>query len=327
MHRLIFMGSDPIALPALEAIAAGRCGAVDLGSVYTRPDKPSGRGQKVSPNEIKSWALARGLPVHQPERMGKEARLEIAEQRPDAILVMAFGHLLSQALIDVPRFGIWNLHTSLLPRYRGASPIQAAVASGDAETGVSLMRIVREMDAGPVLDVERARIGELDTSADVEARLAIACAPLVERALPRILAGDARPQEQDHAAATYVRKLGKEDGELDFRVSAAELARRINGLFPWPGARLWHGATPIKLGLAAADRAPTDAAPGEVLGFEADGLRVACGDGSVLLKRLQRPGGRLLDSAEFARGYALPRGTMLPCRAMAELVSPSPLRA
>lgn len=320
------MGSDPIALPGLEAVAAGRCGDIELVAVYTQPDRPRGRGKKVVPNEIKKWALERGLPVCQPEKMGKAERLEIEALAVDSILVMAYGHILSQKLIDTPRLGIWNLHTSILPKYRGASPIQCAVASGESETGVSLMRLVREMDAGPVLDVERVGIGEEDTALDVEARLAAACVPLLERGLPIVHAEKAETVEQDPGQVSYVRKLSKEDGELDFRVSASVLARRINGLYPWPGTRACLGDVAIKLGLAVAESDGVNAEPGAVVGVEKGGVRVACGEGSLLLKRLQRPGGKMLDAADFARGFELPENAVFESRAMTELVTAEHVR-
>ena len=323
---MIFMGSDAIALPGLEAIRNGRCGPIEIIAVFTQPDRARGRGKKVVPNEIKTWAIENGIPVFQPEKVGKAARLQIEAMRPDSILVMAYGHFLSQKLIEVPRYGIWNLHTSLLPKYRGASPIQGAVANGDSITGVSLMSMVLEMDAGPVLDVEKVSIGEIDTALDVEHRLSLACVPLLERELPRIHAGVAAAEvaEQDVSQVSYVRKLRKEDGELDFRVSARVVARRINGLFPWPSARFYVEETPIKAGLASCDDTPVAGKPGEVLGITDEGLQVACDAGSVFLKRLQRPGGKMLEAAEFVRGFDMPIGMVLESRSMPELVAVEP---
>lgn len=324
--RMIFMGSDPIALPSLEAVVSGACGEIELVAIYTQPDRPRGRGKKVVANDIKTWALDRELPVLQPEKVGKAERLEIEAMQVDSILVMAYGHILSQKLIDTPRLGIWNLHTSLLPKYRGASPIQCAVASGDAETGVTLMKLVREMDAGPILDVERVSIGDEDTALDIEARLANACSPLLQRGLPMVHEGSPALTEQDVRHVSYVRKLGKEDGELDFRVAASEIARRINGLFPWPSTRACIGEVAIKIGLAVADEICYDQEPGTVLGIETEGLRVVCGEGSVLLKRLQRPGGKMLSAADFLRGFDLPDGSLLESRKMTELVTAEHVR-
>jgi|TARA_B110000495_G_scaffold191491_1_gene194695 methionyl-tRNA formyltransferase len=320
-QRMIFMGSDPISLPLLELIQSGRCGDIEIAGLYTQPDRPKGRGKKVVANEIKLWAEENGIPVFQPERMRKADRLAIADMRVDMILVMAFGHMLSQFLIDTPSKSIWNLHTSILPKYRGASPIQCAVASGDSATGVTLMKVALEMDAGPILDVETVDIRRLDTALDVESKLSQACVPLIERNLGRIFAGEVEPIDQQAKAATYVRKLGKDDGDLDFSQSAQILANRINGLFPWPGTRVFHGEVAIKVGLADFVLESRDGIAGEVLGLEEDGLAIACGSGLLYLKRLQRPGGKMLDAEAFVRGYDLAEGTVLESRSMSTLVS------
>jgi len=320
-QRMIFMGSDPISLPLLELIQSGRCGDIEIAGLYTQPDRPKGRGKKVVANEIKLWAEENGIPVFQPERMRKADRLAIADMRVDMILVMAFGHMLSQALIDTPSKGIWNLHTSILPKYRGASPIQCAVASGDSVTGVTLMKVALEMDAGPILDVETVDIRRLDTALDVESKLSQACVPLIERNLERIFAGEAEPIAQRAETATYVRKLGKDDGDLGFSESAEVLAHRINGLFPWPGTRVFHGEVAIKVGLADFVLESRDGVAGEVLGLEEGGLAIACGSGLLYLKRLQRPGGKMLDAEAFVRGYDLAEGTVLESRSMSTLVS------
>lgn len=319
-QRMIFMGSDPISLPLLDSIQLGRCGDIEIAGVYTQPDRPKGRGKKVVANGIKLWAEGNGIPVFQPERMRKVDRLDIAEMGVDMILVMAFGHMLSQALIDTPSKGIWNFHTSILPKYRGASPIQCAVASGDSETGVTLMKVALEMDAGPILDVETVDIRRLDTALDVESKLSQACVPLIERNLSRIFAGEVEPIAQQAKVATYVRKLGKDDGELDFSNSAEVLAHRINGLFPWPGSRVFHGEVAIKIGLADFALEPRDGVAGEVLGLEEGGLAIACGSGVLYLKRLQRPGGKMLDAEAFVRGYELSEGTVLESQPMSVLV-------
>jgi methionyl-tRNA formyltransferase len=323
MLRLVFMGSDAIALPALDWLAGP--GGVAVTAVFTQPDRPAGRGQRVEPNAIKRWATARGLPVHQPERL-RDPELEILRAAaPDVVLIMAYGHLLRPAFLDLPRLGTLNLHTSVLPAYRGASPIQTAVAAGERETGVTLMRLVPELDAGPVADVERVPVGPLDTAADIEAALAAACVPLVRRALPALAAGTLAFREQDASRATFCRRLTKEDGALDFARPAAELAARVNGLHPWPGCATEWGGQALKFGLAdVAPGDPAGAAPGTVVGADADGLLVACGAGVLRVRRLQRPGGRMLPAGEFLRGCPLPAGTVLPSRPMPALVAPAP---
>lgn len=321
--RIVFLGSDVIALPLLEWLAGPGAAVGEVVAVFTQPDRAVGRGQKIQPNGIKAWAAARGLPVLQPEKLTGEVRGELAALRADVGLIMAYGHILRDDFIGTPPLGMLNLHTSLLPLFRGASPIQSAIVGGESVTGVSLMRIVRRLDAGPVADRETVGIGPLDTALDVERNLAAACVPLLARALPRLRAGGLTFSEQDDAAATYCRKLQKEDGAVDFAAPAAVLARRINGLFPWPGCAVPANGQTLKLGLAeAADgQGPAGALAGQVLGADAAGVLVATGGGVLRLRRLQRPGGRMLEAAEFLRGFPLPAGLVLPSAPMPELVT------
>ena len=318
---LVFLGSDPIALPLLDWLAGEGRAVATLVAVFTQPDRPVGRGQKITANAIKVWALAQHLPVFQPEKLTEEVRAQLAALGADVALVMAYGHILRDDFIATPRLGTLNLHTSLLPKYRGASPIQTAIASGERETGVSLMRIVRKLDAGPVADVERVSIAPLDTALDVEAKLALACVPLVARSLPRLRDGSLVFAGQDESAVSHCRKLAKEDGVLDFAAPAAVLAARINGLFPWPACSGEIGGQPVKFGLAdPVAAAGRGGAPGEILGADAEGLRIATGDGELRVRRLQRPGGRMLAAAEFLRGCPVPAGTVLASRPMPALL-------
>lgn len=336
MKRIVFMGSDPIALPALEWIRREAAGLARVVGVFTQPDRPTGRGQRLTANEIKQWAQLHALPVHQPEKLTGDARQSLVDLQPDAVLVMAYGHILRQDWLDLPRFGVWNLHASILPALRGASPIQGAIVSGATESGVSLMRMVLRLDAGPVLDIERVPIAAHDTAADLEAKLAAACVPLLARRLATALEADPPVREQDEAAVTFTRRLRKEDGALDFSADAAVLARRINGLFPWPGTHMTLGGETIKIGLAeiAADApggtglgsADATPRPGTVLADPEGALRVACGRGAVRLLRLQRPGGRMLAAAEFLRGRPIAAGTVLPSAPMPELIAPTPFK-
>ena len=328
--NIVFLGSDPIALPLLEWLAGEGSGLARVTAVYTQPDRPVGRGQKINANGIKTWALARGLPVYQPEKLTDEVREQLAALSADVALVMAYGHILKQAFIDTPRLGTLNLHAAILPAYRGASPIQTSVANGESETGVSLMRIVRQLDAGPVADVERVAIEAHDTALEIESKLAAACVPLVARTLPKLVAGELEFVEQDHGAATFCRRLIKEDGRLDFGAPAATLAARINGLFPWPACSVEIGGQPVKLGLA--EKAKCNllgyTLPGTVLAAEPgdEGLRVVTGDGVLRLLKLQRPGGKMLSAAEFLRGFPVAAGTVLPSVPMPALVAREPFR-
>ncbi len=319
--RLVFMGSDAIALPLLDWLAGPGSAHAEIVAVFTQPDRPVGRGQKVQANAIKAWAGARGLPLFQPEKLTAEVRAQLTALKADVALVMAYGHILRDEFIATPRLGTLNLHASLLPKYRGASPIQTAIASGERETGVALMRIVRALDAGPVADVERVPIAPRDTALDIEAKLAAACGPLLARTLPLFARGELVFTEQDHAAATFCRRLVKEDGAIDFAAPATELAARINGLFPWPACSVEIAGQPVKLGNAdVAPNAPAgNSLPGTILGTDADGLLIATGAGVLRVLRLQRPGGKMLPASEFLRGFPLPIGTVLLSKPMPSL--------
>jgi methionyl-tRNA formyltransferase len=331
MLKIVFLGSDVIALPLLEWLAGDGRAQAEVVAVFTQPDRPAGRGQKVQPNGIKLWAESRGVPVHQPEKLGPADLAQLLAHAPDLSLVMAYGHILRDDFIRAPRLGTVNLHASLLPRYRGASPIQTAIASGDPETGVSFMRIVRALDAGAVADAERVPIAPHDTATEVEHKLAAACVPLVERTLPALAAGGLPFTEQDHATATYCRRLTKADGVLDFAAPAEVLAARVNGLAPWPACTVEIAGQLVKVGLADAPAPETShishdqhPVPGTVLGEAGEGLLVATGRGVLRLLRLQRPGGRMLGAGEFLRGFPVAAGVVLPSRAMPPLVSDRP---
>jgi methionyl-tRNA formyltransferase len=324
--RLVFMGSDPIGLPLLDWLAGEGRGVARVVAVVTGPDRPSGRGQAVRPNSVKARAAAHGLPTLQPERLDAGVLAGLAELRPDVSLVVAFGHILRDEFINLPRLGTLNLHASLLPRYRGASPIQAAIASGDGGTGMTLMRIVRELDAGPVGGAEPVSISPLDTASDLERSLASAAVALAARTLPLLGEGGLAFRDQDRAGASYCRRLDKADGVLDFSAPAAMLSARVNALHPWPSVAVEAAGMPVKLGLADAVAGAGAAAAGTVVGADELGLLVAAGSGLLRVRRLQRPGGRMLDAPEFLRGLPIPAGTVLPSRPMPALVSGSPFR-
>jgi len=317
------MGSDGIALPALNWLVSAAKDWVEVVAVFTQPDRAVGRGQKISANAIKTWALAQGLPVHQPVKLGSVEREQLAALQPDITLVMAYGHILRPEFINTPPRGTLNLHTSILPAYRGASPIQTALASGETATGITLMRIVPELDAGPIAGQERVIIDPLDTALAVEAKLAQASVVLLQRLLPAILAGTQIFTEQNSAAATFCRRLEKSDSALDFNAPARVLAARINGLAAWPSCTVLLNGQSIKLGLADVSNLtqyqPVGA--GVVYGSDADGLLVDTGQGLLRLRQLQRPGGKMLSAAEFLRGFPVPTATALPGQAMAPLVA------
>ncbi|HEY5229064.1 MAG TPA: methionyl-tRNA formyltransferase [Opitutaceae bacterium] len=324
--RLVFMGSDPVALPLLDWLAGSGNQAVELVGIFTGIDRPSGRGQEVRPNAVKAWADAKGCRTLQPEKLDPQALADMKELLPDVVLVVAYGRILRDDFISVPRLGTLNLHASLLPRHRGASPIQTSVAEGDRETGFALMRIVRELDAGPVAATERVPIGSLDTAADVELRLANAAVPLVARTLPLLASGGLTFVGQENDKATFCRRLEKADGVLDFKAPARVLAARINGLHPWPSVSVDILGAQVKLGLADFLERASPGEAGLVAGADASGVLVATGEGTLRLRRLQRPGGRMLEAPEFLRGYPIPAGTLIASRAMPALSGSAPFR-
>jgi methionyl-tRNA formyltransferase len=326
--KVVFMGSDPIALPLLDWLAGEGGALASIAAVYTQPDRPVGRGLKIATGPVKQWAVEHGITLRQPEKLSPDERDWLAAQQADVVLVLAYGHILNEVFIATPRLGTLNLHASILPQYRGASPIQTAIAQGEAETGITLMRIVRKLDAGPVADQVRAPIAPLDTAPEVERKLAAACVPLLARALPRLRDGTLTFAPQDEAGATYCRRLVKDDGRLDFAAPAKALAARINGLFPWPGCGVEIGGLPVKFGLAdlvgGSGPGSSCRAVGEVLGADGDGLLVATGNGILRLRKLQRPGGRMLSAAEFLRGFPVPPATRLPSAPMTPLAASRP---
>jgi methionyl-tRNA formyltransferase len=324
--RLVFMGSDPVALPLLDWLAGEGASVARVVGLFTGPDRPSGRGQSVNPNAVKAWAAGRPILVHQPEKLDASALESLTALGPDVTLVVAYGQILREEFISVPRLATLNLHASLLPSYRGASPIQTAVAAGDRQTGMTLMRIVRALDAGPTAGEERVTVSPLDTAADVEARLARAAVSLVARSLPLLARGALAFRPQDDTRATFCRRLAKADGVLDFLAPAPVMAARINGLHPWPSVSVDIAGDPIKLGLADALEGPLAGPPGTVGACDGEGLLVAAGTGILRLRRLQRPGGRMLAAPEFLRGFPVAAGTVIASRPMPLLSSPTPFR-
>jgi methionyl-tRNA formyltransferase len=324
--RLVFLGSDAIALPMLDFLADTGRALAEVVAVYTQPDRPHVRGQRLLPGPVKSWAIDHHVPVFQPERLGPEDTLRLTEFGTDVVLVMAYGQILKEDFIAAARRGTFNLHTSLLPKYRGASPVTAAIASGETETGVSFMRVVRQLDAGAVAAVERRPIGPRDTTATIEAAVGLAAAAVTERCLGALRDGTLHFTDQNETEASYCRRLNKEDGALDFAQPAALLARRINALMPWPGCSVDWSGVPLKFGLAEASSEIAEATPGAVLGADREALRIAAGQGVLRVLQLQRPGGKMLAAPEFLRGYPLVKGTGFPSHPMPPLVAAEPFR-
>lgn len=316
------MGSDPIALPLLDYLHDSCSGSVKLVGCFTQPDRPTGRGMKVTPNEIKRWAMDRNLTVRQPEKCDSADEQWLREARVDLLLVMAFGQLLRRSLIDIPPRGTINFHASILPKLRGASPIHTAIASGESESGISLMQIVPKLDAGPVLDVERVPILPDAQAPELIAALAEACVPLIVRNLETLCHGQPRFIPQDELATTYCRRITKEDARLDFARPARALHDHIRAFQPWPGAVLEVNGTSLKIGRARREAAVAPGAGSIVV--EGGRAFVQCTDDSLELLALQRPGGRMLPTAEFLKGFPLATGSIATSHPMEPLVAPKP---
>jgi methionyl-tRNA formyltransferase len=304
--RLAFMGSPDFAVPALRAlVAAGH----QVAAVYCQPPRPAGRGQALRRCPVQVAAEALGLPVRTPPRLKRdaEAHAAFAALDLDAAVVAAYGLILPPAMLDAPRRGCLNIHASLLPRWRGAAPIQAAILAGDAESGITIMRMDAGLDTGPMLLAEAAPIGPRTTAATLHDALAEIGARLVLRALDE----DPAPRPQPEAGATYAPKLAREDGLIDWSRDAAFIARQVRALNPWPGTfSTWPGSTSVGATLKVLDCAPADGAGAAGVVLD-DRLTVACGTGAVRLLRVQAPGGAAMDAADFLRGHKVPAGSVL----------------
>ena len=320
------MGADAISLPLLCDLISHFRDTVEICGVFTAPDKRSGRGMKLHSGEVKKWAIENKAEVFQPGKIAPENLDWLRQIGCDLILVMAYGHILKRELLDIPALGTLNLHASLLPSYRGPSPIEAAIASGEETTGVTLMRIIPAVDAGPVLGAETVAISQTDTAQAIRENIGTATVQLMRRCLPDILAGRADFKPQDDGRATYTRLLTKEDSGLDFSAPARDLSNRIRALQPWPGSSFEFKGVKIKIGRAKyLERAEKDT-PGKVIGESGGALAVVTGKGVLLLQELQRPGGRMLEAAEFLRGFSIPRESVLPGGSMRPLSAPHPFQ-
>ncbi len=303
--RLVFFGSPDFALPALEALlAAGH----DVSLVVSQPAKPAGRSATLLDPPVARRAKELGLAVFQPPTLkDEEAVARLAGERADLFVVVAYGKILAQRVLDLPRLGCVNVHGSVLPRWRGASPVQAALLAGDAESGVSIMRMEAGMDTGPVYAVTRGPIGPEEDAGSLSARLAREGAELLVATLPALGAGTLVPAPQDDALATLCPKIRREDGQAGFSRPAEELERRLRAFTPWPGLFAFRGGKRVKLLSARAVPGTPGAAPGEVLAAGEE-VVVACGEGALALGRLQAEGRKALDAATFARGERVAAG-------------------
>lgn len=303
--RIAFAGTPGFAVPPLRALAARH----SIVGVLTQPDRPAGRGQALAASAVKREAAAHGWPVAQPASLrapGDRAALEA--WRPDVLVVVAYGLILPQAVLDLPRFGCLNVHASLLPRWRGAAPIQRAILAGDAESGVAIMRMEAGLDTGPVYETRRLPIGPRMTAGELHDALADLGAEALLAVLEAIEAGTARATPQATDGITYAKKIDKAEALIDWGASAAAIDRQVRAFHPWPIAETRFRGEQLRIVRAqpAAKAGPgASGVPGTVLGVDAAGVRVACGSGVLVLETVQRPGRRPVSAFDFALGATL----------------------
>ncbi len=303
--RVAFAGTPAFAARALEALAAARH---DIALVLTQPDRPRGRGLRLVPSAVSDAARSLGLAVFQPETLRDErAQARLREAAPEVLVVAAYGLILPQAVLDIPPRGCLNIHASLLPRWRGAAPIQRALLAGDERTGVCIMRMEAGLDTGPVLLERPIGIGARDTAGTLTERLAALGAEAIVEALARLDRLEPRPQ--DAGAATYAAKVAKEEALIDWTRPAVQLDRLVRAFDPVPGAETTLDGERLKIWRA--EPASGKGSPGEVLEASGDRLRIACGEGALAVRELQRAGGKRLATKHFLQGLALAPGRIL----------------
>ena len=308
--RIVFMGTPDFSVPALNALVdAGH----EVAAVVTQPDRPKGRGKDVQMTPVKLQALEYGIPVYQPEKVKDPAFVEILKElHPEAIVVIAFGQILSKAILDIPPYGCVNIHASLLPKYRGAAPIQWAVIDGEKETGVTTMMMDVEMDTGDMLEKTVVKLNPDETGGSLFDRLSLLGGDLILSTLSKLEKGEITPQPQDHAQATYVKKISKSMGDIDWTMDAVSIERLVRGLNPWPSAfTRWNGKM-LKIWEAKVlPDLETKAPCGSVISASDEGLKIQTGNGVLCVTSLQLEGKKRMDTAAFLRGYQVESGFIM----------------
>lgn len=295
--KIVFAGTPDFAVPSLRAAAQRH----EVVAVYTQPDRPAGRGRGLTPSPVKLEAIARGIPVLQPDTLRSPQALQtLRALQPDLLVVVAYGLILPKAVLAIPTHGCWNVHASLLPRWRGAAPIQRAIEAGDSETGVCLMQMEAGLDTGPVLMSQRTPIGDSETGGQLHDRLAALGAQVLADGLGLLRAGIRPvPQPQPEAGVTYAHKLDKAQARLDWQQPAAQLARRVRAFNPWPIAEAVLAGERVRIHGAVALELAHAQAPGTVLAASKQGIDIACGQGALRLRVLQREGGKAITAADY----------------------------
>jgi len=307
--RIIFMGTAELSCASLSALAADK--NFQVLAVVTQPDKPKGRDLKLTPSPVKILAEKLNLPVLQPLKARDEKFItELRELNPDLMVVVAYGQILPQSVLDLPKFGCLNVHTSLLPKYRGAAPIQWAIADGEVETGVTIMQMDAGLDTGPVLSMRRTPILPADDSQILHDRLAQLGAELLAETIPDYVSGKIQPQPQPATGSTYAAKIKKEDGQIDWKLPAQKIANRLRAFTPWPGAFAFLAMEPKPqlLKILKVEVVEKSGGAGEVLLADKSGIIVGCGENALRILELQREGGKRLVAEQFLAGFPLTAG-------------------
>ena len=304
--RILFMGTPDFAVASLKRLVED---GHELCGVFTQPDKPKNRGMKLIAPPVKEYAVTQGIPVYQPLKMRDGTALELVRSlNPELIVVAAYGRILPEDILNTPKYGSINVHSSILPKYRGAAPINWAILNGDAVTGVSIMYMAKELDAGDVILCKETAIDPDEDAVALTARLAELGAEALSEAIVQIESGTAHRTVQDHAAHTYAPMLGKELSPLDFSKAARQLHDQVRGLVPWPSATMVLAGKPVKVHRTAVGE-ETSAPAGSVVTADKTGLAIACGDGRCLqILELQGEGGKRMAAADYLRGHPVPLG-------------------
>ena len=303
--KIIFMGTPDFAVPVLKALIDSRH---EVTAVYTKLDQESGRGRKIVFSPVKEAALKAGIPVYQPEKLGTSAVEEMRSIPADVIVVAAYGKILRPSVLYMKRFGCLNVHASLLPKYRGAAPIQWAVLNGETESGVTIMQMNEGLDTGDILYQERIALSEKETAGSLFEKLSLLGGPAILHVLDQAEAGLLTPAPQGETTTDYARMLVKEDGILDFQKSAEENERFIRGMYPWPSAQAEFRGKSVRIYSAEAVDDDSDALPGTVSNVTKHGFTIRCGEGALNILCLQPEGKKEMSADAFLRGYRVEKG-------------------